>query len=231
LQGGSFRGSHRIFSDPEAIVRSLLNWHEAHKRDFSFRRATDPYAVLVAEIMLRQTTARQVDKIWPKFMRRFPDPKSLVEADIREVEQLIAPLGIRSRARQLKEIARIIVERWQGRIPADPAGLMELPGVGEYIANCVVSFCYGVRLPLIDSNVRRVLMRVLGPTLAGLGRKEVSEALKRAYLELASVTDPRHLHYALLDLAALVCKAEKPLCDNCPISLCPQCKRQEGTFK
>jgi len=206
-----------MFSDPTIITRPLLEWYKVHRRSFSFRGVTDPYGILIAEVMFRQTTARQVDKVWPQFMSRFPNPESLAKADIEEVKELIAPLGIRSRARQLKEIAKVIVEEWQGKIPPDPAKLMKLPGVGEYIANCVVSFCYGIRLPLIDSNVKRVLSRVLGLSSVRISKREKDNILRHAYLKLASAANPRQLHCAMLDLAALLCRPEKTQCRACPI--------------
>jgi len=195
----------------------LLEWHRTHSRSFSFRKATDPYGVLVAEIMLRQTTARQVDRVWPMFMKRFPTPKSLAEADISEVERIITPLGIRSRAQHLKRMAQMIVSQWRGNVPADLAELTKLPGVGEYIAGCVLSFCYGMRLPLIDSNVMRVLSRVLGIKPSKHSQRHVQQVLRQAYMELASRAEPRQLHYALLDLAATLCRPNRTLCHECPL--------------
>jgi len=196
-----------------------MQWHEKHSRHFTFRNVDDAYLILVSEILLRKTTARQVNSIWPEFVKKFPTPLSLMKADRRELEHFLAPLGIRTRAQQLKEIARIIVDEWQGKVPCDLRKLMKLPGVGEYIASCVVAFRCNVKLPLIDSNVRRVLSRLLASAIRKLSQKEASELVKRAYLELVPDNYIRKFHYALLDLAATICRPKKQRCNICPILL------------
>jgi len=203
--------------DAERIAESLLNWFNKHKRSFSFRWTTDPYGVLVLEIMLRKTTARQVDSIWPRFMELFPTPQHLAEASLQEVEAVLAPLGLRQRARQLQEIARIIIEEWDGKVPRDPEELKKLPGVGSYIAGCVASFCYNVKLPLIDSNVERVLSRLLAQKLLGLTKSQASRLLCKAYLDAAPNRDLMRFHCALLDLASKVCRPKDPRCNDCPL--------------
>jgi len=195
------------------IARILLEWHSRFGRRFSFRETLDPYGVLVAEIMLRKTTARQVEKVWPEFMRRFPTIEALARANVREVEHLIASLGIKKRAHDLVTLAKKVVEQY-GKIPHDPNQLKSLPGVGEYIANCLASFCFGERLPLIDSNVRRILCRMLGITEKG---KKADMMIRKAYENIAPLSDYRSFHYALLDLAAIYCRPKKPRCEKCPV--------------
>jgi A/G-specific adenine glycosylase len=207
----------------QALTRALLRWHRRYGRSLSFRMSREPYGVLVAEVMLRKTTARQVDRVWPEFMARFPDPASLAEASVEDVERLLAPLGIRRRARDLVEIARAIAAR-PDEVLSEPSRLAQLPGVGRYIAGCVAAFCYGRRLPLIDSNVRRVLVRLLGLHPGGAGPPK-EEVLERAYLELCQAEDIREFHHAILDLAALVCRPKKPACERCPVSAYCRTKR------
>lgn len=197
------------------ISRALLGWHRGHGRTLSFRGSRDPYEVLVAEVMLRKTTARQVDRVWLEFIARFPDPGTLAKASVAEVERVVAPLGMRRRALDLVAIARAIATG-PNEVLSQPSRLAQLPGVGEYIANCVAVFCYGKRLPLIDSNVRRVLTRLLSPHGDGAGLPK--EELERAYLSLCQGESIRDFHYALLDLAAFICRPKKPACDRCPLS-------------
>lgn len=212
-----FHGSNLTLPEGGRLAEALLKWFDKHKRNFSFRWITDPYEVLVVEIMLRKTTARQVDKVWPRFRELFPTPWHLAEASLEEVEEVLAPLGLRQRARQLQEIARTIIEKWGGRVPKDPEKLKRLPGVGSYIAGCVASFCYNMKLPLIDSNVERVLSRLLAKKLSGLSKANAFRLLRRAYLDVAPERDLARFHYALLDLASKVCKPKDPRCDDCPL--------------
>jgi len=217
-QKGTFHGSGPTLPEARRITEALLKWFDKHKRSFSFRWTTDPYRVLVLEMMLRKTTARQVDKVWPKFMKLFPTPQNLAEASLEEVEEVLAPLGLRQRARQLQEIARTIIEEWGGIVPKDPEKLKSLPGVGNYIAGCVVSFCYNLKLPLIDSNVERVLSRLIANKLLGLTKAETYELLRKVYLEAAPNEDLMRFHCALLDFASKVCKPKNPMCNGCPLT-------------
>ena len=205
-----------MFFRSKILAQKLLHWYERHGRIFSFRKASTPYEVLIAEIMLRKTTARQVNKVWPEFVKRFPTIEALSKADEREVERLIAPLGIKKRAHDLVMIAKAIV-KYYGKFPHDVKELIKLPGVGEYVANCVACFCFGKKLPLVDSNVRRVLTRLFGTELRGLRGRELDEKINRGYLELMPSNNIRKFHYAMLDLAALICKPKNPKCDYCPL--------------
>jgi len=197
------------------LASALLRWYRRHGRRLSFRGCSDPYHVLVSEIMLRKTTARQVDRVFAVFVERFPDVHSLASASVSEVESIIRPLGIKSRARALVEIAKIIAERYGGTVPDDYAELRALPSVGDYVAGCVVAFCYGRRVPLVDTNVERVLTRVLG--LDGASRTDRVQRVREEYLHLAPRGAERCFHYALLDLAAALCRPRSPRCAECPI--------------
>jgi len=216
-QRAAFHGLDLMLPEGAKLAEALLKWFDKHKRSFSFRWITDPYEVLVVEIMLRKTTARQVDKVWPRFRELFPTPWHLAEASLEEVEEVLAPLGLRRRAQQLQEIAKIIIEEWGGRVPKDPEKLKRLPGVGSYIAGCVASFCYNIKIPLIDSNVKRVLSRLLAKKLIGLSKANAFRLLCRAYLDVAPEQDLARFHYALLDLASKICKVKNPNCNNCPL--------------
>jgi len=212
-------GSSPTLPDGERVAKALLKWFDKHKRNFSFRWTTDPYRVLVLEIMLRKTTARQVDKIWPRFIELFPTPQHLARASLEDIETVLAPLGLRQRARQLQEIARITVEEWGGRVPNNIEKLKRLPGVGDYIAGCVVSFCYNVKVPLIDSNVRRVLSRLIYNMVSDMRDSEANKLISKVYLEVAPYEESMRFHYALLDLASKLCRPEYPRCPQCPINV------------
>ena len=195
----------------EKFVAKLLSWHKQHYQEFSFRNASDPFHILISEMLLRQTRGQQVDKIFPRLIELYPTPQVLAKANIRDIEDIIKPLGMRGRARQIINVARIITEKFKGCVPNDWNSLLSLPGVGKYIAGCVKAFAFNEMVPLIDVNVKRVLSRVFGVN------PKNEEALCHLYLNLSPRQNIRKFHYALLDLAALVCKFKNPKCRTCPV--------------
>jgi A/G-specific adenine glycosylase len=194
------------------LAARLQAWHEKNYRPYSFRNGKDPYKVLIAEILLRQTTARQVNSVYPRFVRMYPNVHALANANSNELRALIRPLGLRSRASNLLELAKIIEESCDGKIPNYLERLIPLPGVGEYVANSVLVRAHGQRRPLVDSNVRRVLGRVF----SGL-RKIESNSAEADFMKLARYVRPERLNYAIIDLAHSVCTYSKPRCRICPI--------------
>ena len=194
--------------------RGLLRWYARHRRDLPWRRTRDPYHVLVSEIMLQQT---QVDRVVPKyreFLTRYPTLEALAAADVAQVRRTWYPLGYNIRPVHLHGIAREAVARYGGRLPEDGPALRSLPGIGRYTAGAVLSFAYGRRAAILDTNVRRVLGRVF---LGGDGRRAGTAALWR----LAELLLPRRRVYdfnqALMDFGATWCTARKPLCLPCPM--------------
>ncbi|MEM2288703.1 MAG: A/G-specific adenine glycosylase, partial [Sulfolobales archaeon] len=148
----------------EIFRRRIIEWYRFFgDRDLPWRVTGDPWAVLVAAFMLRKTTTKQVLKVYEEFIKKYPTPQSLMEADVRELEELIRPLGIeRKRARHLVELAKHIVKRFGGAIPCFREKLLELPGVGDYIASEVLLATCHQPEPLLDRNMIRVLERVFG---------------------------------------------------------------------
>lgn len=194
------------------FIRRLLAWYRAHKRDLPWRRTTDPYRILVSEVMLQQT---QVDRVIPKyreFLRRYPSVAALAAASVGEVRETWYPLGYNIRPVRLHAIARDVVARYHGRIPDDRQVLLSLKGIGPYTAGAVLSFAYGRRVPILDTNVRRVLQRVFyGPT-----RQRDGHLWKAAEALLPRRTAP-DFNQALMDLGATICVARSPRCPVCPV--------------
>lgn len=194
------------------FVRRLLRWYRAHKRDLPWRRTSDPYRILVSEIMLQQT---QVDRVVPKyqeFLRRYPSIAALARASAGQVREVWYPLGYNARPVRLHAIAREVLARHGGRVPDDRKTLLRLKGIGPYTAGAVLSFAYRRPVPVVDTNVRRVLQRVF------YGR---ADPLDRALWCLAGRLLPRRTVYdfnqALMDLGATVCVARTPRCAICPV--------------
>jgi A/G-specific adenine glycosylase len=196
--------------------RRLLAWYRQNGRALPWRTTRDPYRILVSEIMLQQT---QVDRVVPKYeewLARFPTLEALAAASEEEVTRAWYPLGYNVRPRRLHAIAREAVARYGGTLPSDPATLRSFKGIGAYTAGAVLSFAFGHRAPIVDTNVARVLGRVFvgrgDPRAAGMRR--YLWALSEALLPRRGVFD---FNQALMDFGALVCVARKPRCLICPM--------------
>jgi len=188
----------------------LLRWYRKHRRDLPWRATRDPYAIWVSEIMLQQTQVRTVLPFYRRFLERFPGVDDLARAPEEEVLALWSGLGYYRRARSLQWAARTIVERHDGRLPAEVKELRSLPGVGRYTAGAIASMAYGREEPVVDGNVKRVLSRILGTADPG-----EAELWKLAG-ELVRGTSPGDLNQALMELGATVCTPRHPRCERCP---------------
>lgn len=194
----------------------LLGWYARQGRDLPWRTTTDPYHILVSEIMLQQT---QVDRVLPKyreFLERFPTLAGLAEAATAEVIRAWAPLGYNMRAVRLQAIARQVQAEYEGKIPADEAELLKLKGVGRYTAGALACFAYRRQVPTVDTNIRRVLQRMF----VGIEREEAPLNEQQSW-ELARQVLPSGRAYewnqALMDLGATICTATTPACEICPL--------------
>jgi A/G-specific adenine glycosylase len=185
----------------------LLRWYGRNGRDLPWRRTRDPYRILVSEVMLQQTQVARVLPAYARFLRRFPSLRSLGRASLGAVLLEWSGLGYPRRARDLHRAARLT----KGRLPRDIASLDALPGIGAYTAGAVACFSSGAAVAFADTNVRRVLGRVL------LGRT----ATEREAVAIDAAAMPRadaaRWHHALMDLGATVCVARMPRCARCPV--------------
>jgi len=196
--------------------RRLLDWYRRNGRDLPWRRTSDPYHILVSEVMLQQT---QVDRVLPKYhewIAKYPSLAALAEAPVEDVAETWRPLGYNIRPRRLHAIARESVERYGGTLPSDEDVLLSFKGIGEYTAGAVLSFAFGRRAAILDTNVARVLYRVF----VGRGDPK-AHAMKKHLWEVSRAVLPhRHVfdfNQALMDLGATLCTARKPKCLICPM--------------
>jgi A/G-specific adenine glycosylase len=197
-----------------AFQRRLLAWYRRHGRDLPWRETTDPYKVLVSEIMLQQT---QVDRVIPKyheFLSRYPTFDALARARPSEVKRVWYPLGYNIRPLRLHSIARETVTRYGGRLPEEPEELLQFKGIGRYTAGAVATFAYGKAAPILDTNVARVLHRVF------IGRGAIKKNSARLWA-LAARLIPKRAAYdfnqGIMDFGALVCTARRPGCPTCAL--------------
>ncbi len=200
------------------LAEPLLEWYSTNARDLPWRRpGTTPWGVLVSEFMLQQTPVSRVGPVWVEWLERWPRPSALVAASRAEVLRAWGKLGYPRRALRLHEAAGVIATAHGDTVPSDVDVLRSLPGVGSYTAHAVAAFGYGRRCPVVDTNVRRVVARVLhgqgdaGPARAAAEESDVDGLLPPAPREAAWMSA------ALMELGAVVCTARAPRCEVCPV--------------
>ncbi|MCB0118291.1 MAG: A/G-specific adenine glycosylase, partial [Anaerolineales bacterium] len=146
------------------LTTSLLNWYDQQKRTLPWRDHPDPYAVWVSEIMLQQTRVDTVIPYFEKWMKLFPSVKELAAASEQSVLAAWEGLGYYSRARNLHKAAKVIVEKYGGELPRDLEELRSLPGIGRYTVGAIASMAFGMDVPTLDGNLRRVFSRLFDVT-------------------------------------------------------------------
>jgi A/G-specific adenine glycosylase len=199
------------------MQRALLAWFDQNKRDLPWRGAApDAYHVWVSEIMLQQTRVEAVKGYYLRFLRAFPTVRALAAADDDLLMKLWEGLGYYSRARNLKKAAQVVMREYDGRLPADPAQLLRLPGVGLYTAGAVASIAYGVAVPAVDGNVLRVWAR-LHADEADIALEQTKKALAARLLHKIPRERPGDFNQALMELGACVCVPGIPGCARCPL--------------
>jgi A/G-specific adenine glycosylase len=208
-------------ASPDPVARSrfrrrLLRWYGRHRRDLPWRRTEDPYHILVSEIMLQQTQVERVVPKYQEFLERYPTLAALAGSAPEEVKRLWYPLGYNVRPLNLHGIAREAVASYGGRLPDDAVTLRGMRGIGRYTAGALLCFAYRRPVPIVDTNVRRVLGRVfLGPR--GLKRLRGQKTM----WDLAGALVPSRRAYdynqALMDFGATWCTARAPRCTPCPM--------------
>jgi A/G-specific adenine glycosylase len=193
----------------------VLAWFASSGRDLPWRRTRDPWAVLVAEVMSHQTQVARVVQRWAPFLDRFPTPDALTARPVTDAIDAWAGLGYNRRAVGLHRAATAITARHGGSVPDDLAALLTLPGVGPYTARAVLVFAFERDEAVLDTNVARVVARVLGTPL---GRARAQAVLD------AAVPAGRSWPWnqALIDVGALHCRSRAPVCEGCPLA--PRCR-------
>ncbi|MEW6126226.1 MAG: A/G-specific adenine glycosylase [Acidobacteriota bacterium] len=203
------------------FIEALLAWFEKHKRDLPWRQTRDPYQIWIAEVMLQQTQVATVIPFYERFLKTFPDVKSLARAKDTVLMKAWEGLGYYARARNLRDAARVIVEKHHSELPASREALLELKGFGVYTAASVASLAFNQDYAAVDGNVMRVLSRVL--VIESDIRKP---AAKREFQRIADSLVPMgragKFNEAMMELGALICRPKNPACEGCPIR--PYCR-------
>ncbi len=203
------------------MQEGLLGWYAANRRDLPWRQTRDPYRILLAEMMLQQTQVPRVLPRWLAWLEQFPTLEALAAAPTADVLRAWSGLGYNSRAVRLQAVARHVVAEYGGRMPRDVGTLLALPGIGAYTARAIACFAYEQDVPVLDTNVKRVLHRIL------VGADAPQPLLNdRQLWALAAEAVPAGRGYdwnqGLMDFGSSVCTARKPACLVCPLR--PICK-------
>ncbi|WJZ03660.1 A/G-specific adenine glycosylase [Corynebacterium freiburgense] len=195
------------------MIDELLAWYKNNARDIVWRRGTTPWGVLLSEVMSQQTQVSRVEPQWEAWMERWPTPKDFAKASPDEILRAWGSLGYPRRALRLLDCARAIVEKHGGEVPNTVTDLLALPGVGAYTARAIAAFAYRRRVPVVDTNVRRVLRRYKQAEFHQGNPRAADLAAVEALLPEENAPD---VSVALMELGALVCIPE-PKCEQCPI--------------
>jgi len=204
------------FFDIDGFQIDLISWYKREKRDLPWRLNQDPYRVWISEIMLQQTRVDTVIPYYNRFMEKFPDIKALAEADEQNVLKAWEGLGYYSRARNLQTAAREVMALHDGSMPSVPKLLGALKGIGPYTTGAISSIAFGHPEPAVDGNVMRVLSRILevDEDIALPKTRKTFEAFVRL---LISKEDPSSFNQGLMELGALICTPQSPMCLFCPV--------------
>jgi A/G-specific adenine glycosylase len=194
----------------------IINWYHHHKRDLPWRETVDPYKIWLSEVILQQTRVAQGLVYYYTFSETYPTVDALAHAEEDEVLRLWQGLGYYSRARNLHNAAKIVVDQFNGVFPSNYNSLLTLPGVGEYTAAAVASFSANEAHAVLDGNVFRVLARFFGisePINSSVGKKVFSKLAN----ELIDRDNPAIYNQAIMEFGALQCKPQRPNCAICPL--------------
>lgn len=199
----------------------MLGWGRRQRRDLPWRDSRDPWAILVAEVMLQQTQVERVLPRWSEFLRRWPSPAVCAAAPLSDVLHAWHGLGYPRRGRNLWLTAEACVRRFDGALPDELVELLSLPGIGPYTARAVLVFAHERPVGVVDTNIARILARLGGTRLTPRQAQELAD-------RLVSRRAPWAWNQSLMDVGALICRPT-PRCERCPLE--PWCEwRRRGNL-
>jgi A/G-specific adenine glycosylase len=204
-------------SELKKFRTELLGWFATYQRNLPWRRDCDPYRIWISEIMLQQTRVAAVIPYFEKFCARFPDVRTLAEADEAEILRMWSGLGYYSRARNLQAAAQQIVREHGGAFPSTEEHIRALRGIGKYTTNAILSIAFGKKHAVVEGNVARVAAR-LEALRGDLRAGSRWESLQRTADHLLSPEAPGNWNQAMMELGATICTPRSPQCLLCPVA-------------
>lgn len=203
--------------NPAAFGPAVVAWYAEHgRKNLPWQQAVSPYRVWVSEIMLQQTQVSTVIDYFTRFMHALPNVQALAAAPLDEVLHLWTGLGYYTRARNLHKTAQLICQDYDGEFPRSAAALATLPGIGPSTAGAIASLSMGLRAPILDGNVKRVLARYSAESEYP-GASQASKRLWQLSEQLTPQQDVAHYTQAMMDLGATLCTRKQPDCPRCPV--------------
>jgi len=185
----------------------LINWYKKNKRSFLWRKTTDPWQILLIETLAQQTQLERANNYFKKFIEVFPSPKSMANSSLNIILQMWSGLGYNNRAKRLYEASKIIEKKGFNQIYPN---FDDLPGVGPYTKNAILSFAYGEKVLAIDTNIERIVQRYFG-------LNDTKDFFKENSKYFLQKVDSREINQAFMDFGSSICKSTKPMCSTCPI--------------
>lgn len=196
------------------FARKLIDWYKNHYRDLPWRKTSNPYRIWISEIILQQTKVQQGISYFQKFIDHFPGIEDLASASQQDVLELWQGLGYYQRAMNLHKTAQIILKKYDGIFPSTYDQLIKLPGIGDYTASAILSFCFGKPYGVVDGNVYRFFARYFGIDIP-LGSSLAWKTFKKLSNTYLDVNCPDLYNQAIIEYGALVCTYRNPLCPTC----------------
>jgi A/G-specific adenine glycosylase len=207
--------ANALESKKEKIKIQINEWYKINGRDFPWRETDNPFHILVAEMLLRRTTATAVARVFHDFISHYDTPERLARSRISTINKQIATLGLQmSRAHHLKQTASQIIKDFDGKVPNDLKELSSFPGVGRYVASAVLNFAFGEPIPLVDGNVIHLMSRVFELDFEDPSDEEAWRFMGSFGPDAQS----RIFYYGIIDLVATVCIRSSPRCSKCPLN-------------
>jgi A/G-specific adenine glycosylase len=185
----------------------LINWYKKNKRSFLWRKTTDPWQILLIETLAQQTQLERANNYFKKFIEVFPSPKSMANSSLNIILQMWSGLGYNNRAKRLYEASKIIEKKGFNQIYPN---FDDLPGVGPYTKNAILSFAYGEKVLAIDTNIERIIQRYFG-------LNDTKKFFKENSKYFLQKVDSREINQAFMDFGSSICKSTNPMCSTCPI--------------
>jgi len=203
-------------SDITLFQDSVTEWFSRNGRIYPWRKTTNPFHILLAELLLRLTGAWKAEKAYNAIISKYGNPSLMSEADLEDLNGIFKPLGLHSRALTLISIAKDVKLRFSGEIPSDYSDLVSIKGIGQYTANAVLCLAYNCRLPLVDGSISRLFRRHFRfitnkPAYA-------DKELWAFATELLPKSNFRNYNLGLLDIASIYCRYPRPNCHSCPLA-------------
>lgn len=196
--------------------KSLLRWSQNNLRHFPWRKNNiSPYKIFVAEMLLKRTTAKAASRVFPQFLKKYSSIQKLAKAKKTELWKLIAPIGYPQRAIEIIRASKVLLKEFGGRFPTEKNSLTSIPFIGDYTSSAILSLAYDKPLPMIDSNVNRIISRVF------LGKNplpNITKKIREISIGLLPKSEHRIFNLAMLDVGGTICLPREPKCDECPFS-------------